>query len=108
MKIITFKWLFKKKEGNSCAKGIKYTVRLVARRFTKREGVDYNKIFSRLVRHTSIRVLLAIVAHQYLKLEQPDVNTFIRHGELKEEIYMSQPESSQTLGKEDWVCKLKK
>ncbi|KAJ4721050.1 Retrovirus-related Pol polyprotein from transposon TNT 1-94 [Melia azedarach] len=107
-KIITCKWVYKKKEGETSVEGIKYKARVVARGFTQREGVDYNEIFSPVVRHTSIRVLLAIVAHQDLELEQLDVKTAFLHGELEEEIYMTQPDGFQVPGKEDYVCKLKK
>jgi len=107
-KTVTCKWIFRKKEGMSPAEGIKYKARVVARGFSQREGVDYNEIFSPVVRHTSIRVLLAIVAHQDLELEQLDVKTAFLHGELEEEIYMSQPEGFQVPGKEDHVCRLKK
>ena len=107
-KVITCKWVFKKKEGLSPAEGIKYKARVVARGFHQKEGVDYNEIFSPVVRHTSIRVLLAIVAHQDLELEQLDVKTAFLHGELEEEIYMTQPDGFQVPGKEDYVCKLKK
>ncbi|MDV3202322.1 MAG: reverse transcriptase domain-containing protein [Candidatus Phytoplasma australasiaticum] len=72
-KIITCKWVFKKKEGMTPAEGIKYKARVVAKGFHQREGVDYNEIFLPVVRHTSIRVLLAMVAHQDLELEQLDV-----------------------------------
>jgi len=61
-----------------------------------------------VVRHTSIRVLLAIVAHQDLELEQLDVKTAFLNGELEEEIYMTQPDGFQVPGKEDYVCKLKR
>lgn len=107
-KIVTCKWVFKKKEGSSPTEGVKYKVRVVARGFTQREGVDYNEIFSPVVRHTSIRVLLAMVAHQDLELEQLDVKTAFLHGELDEEIYMTQPDGFQVPGKEDYVCRLKK
>ncbi|KAJ4729013.1 Retrovirus-related Pol polyprotein from transposon TNT 1-94 [Melia azedarach] len=107
-KIITCKWVYKKKEGETSVEGIKYKARVVARGFTQREGVDYNEIFSPVVRHTSIRVLLAIVAHQDLELEQLDVKTAFLHGELEEEIYITQPDGFQVPGKEDYVCKLKK
>ena len=70
--------------------------------------MDYNEIFSPVVRHTSIRVLLAIVAHQDLEREQLDVKIAFQHGELEEEIYMSQPEGFQVPGKEYYVCKLKR
>lgn len=100
--------MFKKKEGASPAEGVKYKARVVARGFNQREGVDYNKIFSPVVRHTSIRVLLAIVTHQDLELEQLDVKTTFLHGELEEEIYMTQPDGFQVPRKENYVCKLKK
>lgn len=107
-KIVTCKWVFKKKEGITLAEGVKYKARLVARGFTQKEGVDYNEIFSPVVRHTSIRVLLVIVAHQNLELEQLDVKTAFLHGELEEDIYMTQPDGFYIPGKEDYVCKLKK
>ena len=107
-KIITCKWVFKKKEGISPAEGVKYKAGVVARDFNQREGVDYNEIFSPVVRHTCIRVLLAIVTYQNLELEQLDVKTAFLHGELEEEIYMTQPDGFQVPGKENHVCKLKK
>jgi hypothetical protein len=44
--------------------------------------------FSPVVKHSSIRVLLAMVALFDLELEQPDVKTVFLHGELEETIYM--------------------
>ncbi|CAL1356411.1 unnamed protein product [Linum trigynum] len=107
-KIVTNKWIYKKKEGITSKEGMKFKARVVARGFSQREGVDYNDIFSPVVRHTSIRVLLVIVAHCDLELEQLDVKTAFLHGELEEEIYMTQPEGFEVPGKEDYVCKLKK
>ena len=77
---MTCKWLFKNKEGLTPAEGIKNKAWLVAKGFSQKEGVDYNEIFSLVVRHTSIRVLLVIVAHQGLELEQQDVKTAFLHG----------------------------
>ena len=45
-----------------------------------------------MVRHTSIRVALALVAHYDMALEQMDVKTAFLHGNLEEQIYMEQPE----------------
>ena len=41
-----------------------------------------------MVRHTSIRVVLAMVAHLDMELEQMDVKTAFLHGDLDEQIYM--------------------
>ena len=106
------KWVFSVKDGTSVSKGasagIRYKARLVAKGYAQREGEDYNEVFSPVVKHTSIRVLLALVAHLDMELEQMDVKTAFLHGDLKEDIYMSQPEGYAVAGKEDLVCKLQK
>jgi ATP-binding cassette subfamily B (MDR/TAP) protein 1 len=59
--------------------------------YAQKEGIDFNEIFSPVVRLTTIRVVLAMYAIFDLHLEQLDVKTAFLHGEL-EEIYMLQPE----------------
>jgi len=51
---------------------------------------------------------LALVVQYELELDQLDVKTVFLHGDLEEEIYMSQPTEFKTAGKENMVCKLKK
>jgi len=102
------KWIFRKKEGSSPMEEIKYKARLVAKGYAQKEGVDYNEIFSPVVKHTSIRVLLAMVAMDNMELEQMDVKTAFLHGHIEEEIYMKQPDGFIARGKEGQVCKLKK
>jgi len=45
-----------------------------------------------MVKHASIRLLLAIIAYGDLQLEQLDVKIIFLYGELEERIYMKQPE----------------
>jgi len=80
---------------------------LVAKGYAQREGINYNKVFSHVVKYSSIRILLALVAQYELKLDQLDVKTAFHHGDLEEEIYMSQPMGFKTVGKENMVCKLR-
>jgi len=65
-------------------------------------------VFSPIVRHTSIRVLLALVTLQDLELEQLDAEATFPRGELEEPIYLQQSEGLIVSGKEDYVCSLKK
>ncbi|KAE8725329.1 hypothetical protein F3Y22_tig00008957pilonHSYRG00078 [Hibiscus syriacus] len=60
--------------------------------YAQKEGIDFNEIFSPVVRLTTVRVVLAMCATLDLHLEQLDVKTAFLHGNLKEEIYMLQPE----------------
>ena len=53
-----------------------------------REREDFSEVLSPVVRHTSIRMLLSIVAAQDLELEQMDVKTVFLYGQLDESIYM--------------------
>lgn len=55
-----------------------------------------------------IRVLLALVAHFDMELEQMDVKTAFLHGELEETILMRQPECFIKKGTENQVCLLKR
>lgn len=107
-KIVGCKWIFKRKEDSSGTARARYKARLVAKGFSQVEGIDYTEIFSPVVKHTSIRILLAIVALNNLELEQLDVKTAFLHGNLEEQIYMQQPEGFVVEGKEDHVCLLKK
>ena len=70
--------------------------------------MDYNEIFSPVVKHTSIRLLLSIVALEDLELEQLDVKTAFLHGDLEETLMMRQPKGFEVKGKEEHVCLLKR
>ena len=83
-------------------------MRLVAKGYSQKEGIDFSEVFSPVVRHTSIRVLLSIVAAQDLELEQMDVKMVFLHGHLEERIYMEQPSDFRDPRSEGKVCLLQK
>jgi len=73
-------------------KPLKYKARLVAKGYSQTKGVDFNEVFSPVMKHTSICVLLAMVAWFDLELEQLDVKLAFLRGELEEQIFMYQSE----------------
>ena len=86
----------------------RYKARLVVKGFSQKKGIDFDEIFSPVVKMSSIRVILGLAASLDLEVQQMDVKTAFLHGDLDKEIYMEQPEGFAVKGKEDYVCKLKK
>ncbi|GAB2276096.1 hypothetical protein Dimus_039170 [Dionaea muscipula] len=107
-RVIDCKWIFKIKEGISKSDSIKYKARLVAKGYSQKEGIDYNEIFSPVVKFKTIRMMLAIVAFYDLELEQMDVKTAFLNGDLDEIIHMNQPEGFEDKVNKNYVCKLNK
>ena len=75
----------KHEEGSSVPR---YKARLVVKGFSQKSGIDFNEIFSPVVKMSSIRVVLSLAASLDLEGEQMDVKTAFLHGDLNEEIYM--------------------
>ena len=86
----------------------KYKVRLVAKCFIRKEGIDYEEIYSPVAKFTSIRIIMVIVVHLDLELHQIYVKTTFLNSELKEEIYMRQLEGYEILNENNKVHKLNK
>ena len=107
-KVIGCKWVYRRKPGIPGVEKPRHKSRLVAKGYSQKEGIDYQEIFSPVVKHVSIRLLLAITVNEDLELEQLDVKTAFLHGVIEEEIFMDQPEGYVVKGKEQLVCKLEK
>ena len=74
-KPVRCKWIFKRKEGLSPSGPPRFNARLVAKGFSQIAGVDYNDVFSPVVKHSSIRTFFSIVTMHDLELEQLDMKT---------------------------------
>ena len=101
------KWVFKLKTEENNLKP-RYKARIVVKGCNQKKGIDFEEIFSPVVKMTSIRAILGLAAKLDLEIEQLDVKTAFLHGDLEEEIYMEQPEGFTEPGKEHLVCRLKK
>ena len=84
----------------------RYKARLVAKGFPQRPGVDFEETFSPVVKHDSLRAVLAIAAERDLNMLQLDVKTAFLNGDLIGDLYMTQPTGFIVSGREGEVCKL--
>jgi hypothetical protein len=66
-KTVGCKWVYKIKR-DSKGNINRFKVRLVAKGFTQREGIDYNETFSPVSFKNSFRIIMALVAHYNLEL----------------------------------------
>jgi hypothetical protein len=107
MKKIGVKWVFKTKL-NEKGEVDKHKARLVVKGYAQRQGIDYNEVFSPVARWDTIRMLLSLAALRGWEVFQLDVKSAFLHGELKEVVYIEQPEGYIRKGEEQKVYQLKK
>ena len=81
-----------------------YKARLAVKGFTQNKGIEFDEMFSPVVKMTSIRTILSLVVVEDLHLEQLDVKTAFLHGDLEEEIYMQQPQGYESKGRRIWFA----
>ena len=62
----------------------RYKDELVARGFSQLEGIDFEEIFSYVVKSTTIKVVLSIVVNSKWKFRQVDVKNVLLKGFLQE------------------------
>ena len=60
--------------------------------YSQVQGLEYNETFAPIARMDSIRLVLAIAASKRWEVHHMDVKSAFLHGDLKEYIYMKQPE----------------
>ncbi len=84
------KWVYRLKEEYDSKKIFK--ARLVVKGFAHKQGIDFDEIFSYVIKMTSIHTIFSIVAIEEFHLEQLDFKTTFLHIDLDEEIYMAQPQ----------------
>nr|GEW83027.1 retrovirus-related Pol polyprotein from transposon TNT 1-94 [Tanacetum cinerariifolium] len=72
------------------------------------EGIDFEESFASVARLEAIRIFLAYVAHKNMVVYQMDVKTVFLNGNLREEVYVSQPDGFVDQDNLNYVYKLKK
>nr|GEZ61825.1 retrovirus-related Pol polyprotein from transposon TNT 1-94 [Tanacetum cinerariifolium] len=105
--LIKLKWIYKTKE-DEYGGVLKNKARLVAQGFRQEEGIDFEESFTPVAKIEAIRIFLANATHKNMTIYQMDVKTDFLNGELKEEVYVSQPEGFVNQDNPSHMYKLKK
>ena len=71
------------------------------------EGEDFNETFAPVIKMTSVRMFLRLVAENQWEVFQMDVNNAFLHGDLEEEVYMKLPPGFRHTHPNK-VCRLRK
>ncbi|GJX87145.1 retrovirus-related pol polyprotein from transposon TNT 1-94 [Tanacetum coccineum] len=104
--VITLKWIYKVKLYE-LGGILKNKARLVARGYHQEEGINFEESFAPAARLEAIRIFLAFAAHMSMVVYQIDVKTAFLNGNLREEVYISQPDGFW-ISNLNYVYKLKK
>ncbi|GKA33744.1 retrovirus-related pol polyprotein from transposon TNT 1-94 [Tanacetum coccineum] len=105
--IITLKWIYKVKL-DKYGDVLKNKAQLVAKGYRQEDGINFEKSFAPVARIEAIRIFIANAASKNMIIYQMDVKIAFLNGELKEEVYVSQPEGFVDLDHPTHVYRLKK
>ncbi|GJV39889.1 retrovirus-related pol polyprotein from transposon TNT 1-94 [Tanacetum coccineum] len=105
--LIKLKWIYKVKM-DAFGRVLKNKARLVAQGFRQEKGINFKESFAPVARIKAICIFIANAAHKNIMIYQMDVKTAFLNGELKEEVYISQPERFVDQDNPSHVYKLKR
>ncbi|GJR68246.1 retrovirus-related pol polyprotein from transposon TNT 1-94 [Tanacetum coccineum] len=105
--LIKLKWIYKLKT-DEFGGVLKNKARIVAHRFRQEEGINFEESFAPVARIDAIHIFVANAANKNMMIFQMDVKMTFLNVELKEEVYVSQPEGFVDQEYLSHVYKLKK
>nr|GFC07249.1 retrovirus-related Pol polyprotein from transposon TNT 1-94 [Tanacetum cinerariifolium] len=88
--LIVLKWIYKVKL-DEYGDVLKNKAHLVAKGYIQEKGINFKESFAPVTRLEAIRIFIANAASKNMTVYQIDVKTAFLNGELKEEVYVSQP-----------------
>ncbi|GKB45139.1 retrovirus-related pol polyprotein from transposon TNT 1-94 [Tanacetum coccineum] len=105
--VINIKWLWKNKRAAENT-AIRNKARLVAKRYSQQEGINFEGSFALVARLEAFRLFVAYAAHKSFPVYHMDVKTAFLNGPLKEKVYVNQPDRFLDPHHPDKVYHLKK
>jgi Reverse transcriptase (RNA-dependent DNA polymerase) len=106
-KVIGLKWVFKLKKDSE-RRIVKYKARLVAKGYVQQYGIDFEEVFTPVARMEMVRMIMVLAVQEGWLLHHMDVKSAFLNGELKEEVYVTQPPGFEIQGQEHKILKLHK
>lgn len=105
--IVTGKWVFRHKLKSDGSLD-RYKARWVLRGFSQKPGVDYDEIFSPVIKPATIRTVLSLALSYNWPVHQLDVKNAFLHDTLAKIVYCHQPSGFVDATKPSHVCRLNK
>nr|GEX78533.1 hypothetical protein [Tanacetum cinerariifolium] len=105
--IIALKWIYKVKL-DEYGDVLKNKAQLVVKGYRQEEGIDFEESFAPVAPLEAIRIFIANAASRNMTAYQMDVKTAFLKCDLKEEVYVSQPEGFVDPDHPTHVYRLKK
>ena len=68
-----------------------YKARLMAKGFHQQPRIDYDEIYSLVIKPTTVRTVLSFAISIGWSVQQIDIHNAFLHGTLSEEVFMTQP-----------------
>ena len=88
-KPLSTRWVFNKRAKPDSS--LQHKARLCVRGFEQREGIDFKETFAPTMNMKSFRILCGLAAKYKMIMRQFDIRSAFLNGELKEDIYVTQP-----------------
>uniref|UniRef100_A0A2N9FHR1 Reverse transcriptase Ty1/copia-type domain-containing protein n=1 Tax=Fagus sylvatica TaxID=28930 RepID=A0A2N9FHR1_FAGSY len=105
--LIGCKWVFRvKRKADGTVEWHK--AKLVAKGFHQKFEVDYDETYSPVIKPTTVRTVLSLAISSGWSLRQIDIQNAFLHGNLSEEVFMSQPPGYKHPLYPNHVCKLQR
>ncbi|GJX05781.1 retrovirus-related pol polyprotein from transposon TNT 1-94, partial [Tanacetum coccineum] len=76
--------------------------------YAQEEGIDFEESFAPVARLEAVRIFVAYAAHKSFPIYQMDVKMTFLNGQLKEEVYVAQPNEFVYLDHPEKVYRLRK
>jgi hypothetical protein len=103
--IVSGKWVFRHKLKPDGSLD-RYKARWVLRGFSQEQGVDFDEMFSPVVKPAMVRVVLSIALSLKWETRQLDIKNAFLHGKLAEVVYSRQSTGFIDSTRPEHVCRL--